>query len=56
MGHLLKKHHIALTKSHVTDGIFIAETQNETNFEEETEGAKDLEIEDWGYRFKVNRN
>ncbi|CAG8637634.1 1724_t:CDS:1, partial [Funneliformis caledonium] len=47
MGHLSKKYCIALTKSHATDGTFIAETQDETNFEKETEGAKDLEVEDW---------
>ncbi|CAG8758241.1 1976_t:CDS:1, partial [Funneliformis caledonium] len=48
MGHLSKKCRIALTKSRATDGTFIAKTQDETNFEEETEGAEDLEVEDWG--------
>ncbi|CAG8733390.1 5017_t:CDS:1, partial [Funneliformis caledonium] len=47
MGRSSKKRHIALTKSHATDGTFIAETQDETNFEKETEGAEDLEVEDW---------
>ncbi|CAI2164679.1 3741_t:CDS:2 [Funneliformis geosporum] len=41
MGRLSKKSHIALTKSHIINGTFIAETQNKTNFEEETEGNDD---------------
>ncbi len=48
MTRLSKKRRIALEKSRAVNGTFIVKNQNETNFEKETEGIEDLEVEDWG--------
>src|SRR5688572_26038290 len=47
MIHLSKKHRIVLEKSYAINGTFIVKNQNETNFEKETKGIEDLEVEDW---------